>query len=853
MESNEQIEPQAPVVAEAPRAEWKSPMRWPGLAIGGIKQIPKLFLEIKNIHRWSWKFVKFLLAHKVMSLLVSGSAVAIILPVLTYFMVQNARREQAASEVVKPEQVYAALDRGANAQVKILAKRLMTQKNLPKSEAGVATFALGAIAVFEAEKLKGKNRQTQYLLASRYLAEADLSGFPEVHRAEGLYLYGKSLYEIGDYSQCCTVLAKAMKVAPQHKSEIYGVLAKAYLNESKPKLSEAMAQNTIFLSDKQLSAADRQMGLLQKARIQLAMDQLDDCRATLKEIPENSAEAAAATIVAGQVSMREGELLLGKGADASPEKKLAADAKFQEAIKTLRLAESRTAAGNDVMRRAQYLIGVCFMESGDNRAANDQFIRLHKTVPETPEGAAAGLQQAEISRRVGHDMEMLSEYRHVLAEQDQSIPFRNPWILPDELKSRLMNAYQEYQNKQQFEVCLQLIRLIKSLMPEDQTQLMLADLRTKWGQYLLGSAEKAAPNKRESIRRMGREQFRRAGKEYAALAQMHIDKREYPDDIWSAAMSYLQGHDYARSVDLLKTYMQNEMQRRRPQALECLGEALLNLGQYDAALESLKECIDLFPRDAAACQARFLAAQVLREKGDLPEAEKILLANLNGEYLTPASKEWRDSLILLGEVLHRSGRYDEAERRLEEAVKRYPDLPETIEARYLLADSYCRLAYAMQDELNKDVAGSSRATKTKQIRGDFDKALEQYHLLQQKLESRRGVAEMSPSENAMLRNSFFAVGDVLYTEGEYAAALKAYSLAANRYQNRPEVLDAYVQMANCYRQLDKAEDAYNTLQQAKLLLARMKPEVPFAGTSIYTREEWSKRLDELQARGGMKG
>ena len=63
----------------------------------------------------------------------------------------------------------------------------------------------------------------------------------------------------------------------------------------------------------------------------------------------------------------------------------------------------------------------------------------------------------------------------------------------------------------------------------------------------------------------------------------------------------------------------------------------------------------------------------------------MLLDNLNGDYLTPESKEWRDSLFVLGELLHAQGRYADAARRLEEYVKRYPDLPDAIQARYLTA------------------------------------------------------------------------------------------------------------------------------------------------------------------------
>jgi TolA-binding protein len=853
MEPQDQPDAEVPPVADIARPWWKSPLRWPGLVLGGLKRIPQAFLFLKDIRRWPRQIITLAWANKLMSVIVFLSGIAILLPLLTFLAYQNARRQQERGAPATIEQIYVALERGDTAQTKLLAKRLLSQKDLAESDAGVAPFALGAVAVFEAEKMKGKDRQTQYLVASRYFDEANAAGFPEARRAEGLYLYGKSLYEIGDFAKCQTVLLKAMKVAPQHKSEIYRLLANAYLNESKPKLTDAMAQNTLFLSDKQLSAADRQQGLLLKARIELRIDKLDECRKTLQEIPENSDDCATAMVIGGQIMMREAELLCGKAADVSEDKQRASREKYAEAIKALRLAESRAAAGSDAMRQAMYLIGVCFMETGDARAANDQFTRLHKVFPDTPEGAAACLQQAELSRRAGHDVEMLAEYRRVLGGLDKSISYFNPWMRPEELKSRLLNAYQQYQSKQQFEICLQLIGLMKTIIPGEQSRLMQADLHTKWGQYLAGSAEKSARNKREPMQRLAREQFRRAGQNYVALAEMNSEKREYSDYVWNAAASYLQGHNYTRAASLLREYLQNEVQRRRPQALDSLGESLLCLGLYDAALTSLKECIELFPRDAAACHARLLAAQAAREKSDLPQAEKLLLANLNGDYLTPASKEWRDSLFLLGDILHSAGRYDDAARRLEEVVKRYPDLPETISARYMLADSCCRMAFAMQDELKKDLAGSSRPTKTKRIQEYFEKALEQYRFIQEKLGGSRDLAELSSLDKTMLRNSIFSIGDVLFAEGDYDAAIKAYYIAANRYQNRPEVLDAYVQIANAYHRLDKPQDAHNALQQARLLLARMKPEVSFNEASIYSRDQWSKRLEYLLGAGGVKG
>jgi tetratricopeptide (TPR) repeat protein len=197
-------------------------------------------------------------------------------------------------------------------------------------------------------------------------------------------------------------------------------------------------------------------------------------------------------------------------------------------------------------------------------------------------------------------------------------------------------------------------------------------------------------------------------------------------------------------------------------------------------------------------------------------------------------------------MLHDAGRYDEAVIRLEEAVKRYADLSDTVQARYLLADSCRRIAMTRQDELAKDRSGSSREFQAKRIGEDFEKALAQYRTILEQLGGNRDAADLSDLEKHILRNSYFSVADVLYAEGKYEEAVKAYYIAINRYQNRPEILDAYVQIANAYRRLARPHDAVNALHQAELLLSRMKPEVPFDQTSIYSRGQWSQRLLQLQ-------
>ena len=106
-----------------------------------------------------------------------------------------------------------------------------------------------------------------------------------------------------------------------------------------------------------------------------------------------------------------------------------------------------------------------------------------------------------------------------------------------------------------------------------------------------------------------------------------------------------------------------------------------------------------------------------------------------------------------------------------------------------------------------------------------------------------GSLDVKPIDGRFKRS--MAIGDVLFELGRYEAAIKAYSTVTKRYQDKPEVLEAYVRIANAYRRLNKPAEARSALAQARIILGRMKPETQFAQTTNYTRQQWSDRLDWL--------
>ena len=64
-----------------------------------------------------------------------------------------------------------------------------------------------------------------------------------------------------------------------------------------------------------------------------------------------------------------------------------------------------------------------------------------------------------------------------------------------------------------------------------------------------------------------------------------------------------------------------------------------------------------------------------------------------------------------------------------------------------------------------------------------------------------------PMKGAMLRNCYMLAGTVLFDLKRYNEAIDAYSYVSSLYPNDPFVLETFVQISNCWRRLDQADNA----------------------------------------------
>jgi TolA-binding protein len=741
------------------------------------------------------------------------------------------------------EAALAALDGGKSDEARQLATRLAAKPDITNEEWGVPDFVFGSLAAKAADAEAGAKRGEAFHQAALYLQRSRERGFPAHREATGLYLLGKSLFLCGRLDEALPVLQAAMREPADHETELRTLLIAALVGVVPPELEKALAESQKLLADPKLSEDARGRAELERSQILFRLDRMKECAAVLGKAPNDPLLRGHVSMLRGQLALSEGQAMMKAGAKAN-ETTDKARAKIQLAVDWFRKAITQDAGDNTIARPANYLIGIALAEQGNLPAALNQMERTARLYPDSPEYLAALYQQGEIARRMGRHSEAVRAFQRLTLAYTHLDEFHNRWITVSQIQTALQNACREYLNAAKYQTAITISRLLARVMPKAEALKLTAEIYRTWGENLMDEADHLPPEKAEQRRTAARTELRRAGDTYTELAGELFTTREYTEQLWDGAAMYLAGHDFRGAASLLRTYLHNEARLRRAQALADLGEAQLSVGETEQALRSFQTCIEQHPRDVAIYRARLLASRAAIISGDIKQAEGFLSDNLNGDQLTPASKEWRDSLFALGELLHLGGRDAEAIARLEEALKRYPDAPQAIDARYLLADSSRRMAVAIRGGLAKEISSAVRSESRAEVSRHFHRALDVFSGLQNDL-SRRAAEDLTEQEKTVLRNARFALGNVYLELDRYPEALRAFQSAANHYASSPEVLDAYLQIANVYRRMDHPAEARTSLEQARLALRRIPPDARFEQTTSFNRKEWSDLLDRL--------
>jgi TolA-binding protein len=815
---------------------------------------------------------------RVLIAIIAGSSVSLVGALVYWYRPESEDEGLPRGAAISVADALAALDAGAPLMAQRIATRLEDLESLDPEDAGGPPFVFGVVAANDAERLWGDDQKRYFRLAAGYLEQSRDKGFPPGREAVGLMLLGKSLLMCGRVAESRTALEDALQANPQAEPELLRLLVLAYKSDPQPNFDRALMHSANYLARPQLTRNERAEGLLHRAEVLFRLNQKEECRKALRQIEAGTEAAVESLLLDGELLMREGAAYLADENTPPAERLAAAKTKYQAAIDVLRRAQNRGTERERITRRSMYLIGRCLLKMEDLPAAVDQFRRTRETYEDTPEGIAAALEEAEIAQRLGQGQELAQKYINLLRVAGPSETYYNPLLTLDALRQRLVLAYQRFLDTGEFANSVQLAEALYPLFPRDNSLTLVAQSHNQWAQSLESQAARSSGQAADELKDLAREKRRLAAAAHATLARLHFATDRYTEDVWNSAENYLRGQDYTRAEAMLLEYLKYELRRRRPRALLDLGDAQLALDKPTQALVTLRECIDTYARDPASYRARLVAARAQMERGNLPEAKRLLLENLEGTELDPQSVEWRDSLFSLGTLLHDEGQmleaqarqrggaalasnataqaataeadmqgakelYEQAARRLEEAVARYPEAAQVVESRYVIAESYRALARFAREKLERAKIETTRLEHSRELHRLLQAAIVEYEQVQDILTRRRERSQLSPLEQAILRNCYFARGAALYELGRFEDAATAYAATTNRYHDEPEVLDAFLQLAQCYLQVGNRNEAWGVIQQAKAVLQRMPADTDFRQTTIHSRQEWERALD----------
>lgn len=775
----------------------------------------------------------------------------------------------------KEEQVTAAtilapLDDEEFATAREQATKLRSDKELAEPLQAACLFVLGSVVADEAkESSQPSQRRLLNLIAARYLEQSRHIDFPEGREAQGLLTLGRCLYRAGRFPQALPVLTEALAKNPDAAIEIERALTDCYLKLQPPQPKQALVHNARLLQLPNLSPRERDAAHLLAANTHFAANDFAACEQTLQQIVDTSSAFPEAQALAARVQLQ-------RLPSPQPGQKLtpAEQQPLQALLSAIQPFSERKGLEPAVAAQLHLLLAECHERLGQSQEASALFARLRKVHHGSPEALAATFFEADWLASGGQVEESLSLYRRGLQEAGAAEAYDNRWLSRAELQERIGVTIRRYQDLKSFEEALELATASAGVLPVAQTLIWRADIERNWSADVLTQLTGRSRADQELLQHQARAHLREAAAHDRALATERIATRNYPDDLLRAATTYLQGHGYQQAEETFREFLQQQTRAGQPEALVGLGQALVALGRTSEALPILNQVQQLYEKHPASYQARLYAAAALQEQGDLADAREMLSANLFGSALTPQSAEWRDSLFLLGriqfqqglvhdarsrnvppqeteekrtnEVLRQmelaAGHFEEAIKTLSEAAQRFPTAAQTIVATYEVADAYRRAARWPRYRLDVVTIDSTRQSLNRQLQNDLTSAVAEYTRLIEKLaddkESQRAAVDLK-----ILRNCYFNRADALFDLGRYEEAIQAYSAATNRYQHEPEALEAYVQIATCYRRLQRYAEARGTLEQARVVLERIKQDANFAATTRFDRQQWVQLLE----------
>ena len=341
---------------------------------------------------------------------------------------------------------------------------------------------------------------------------------------------------------------------------------------------------------------------------------------------------------------------------------------------------------------------------------------------------------------------------------------------------------------------------------------------------------------------------------YSLHAELHVvtNLSLYADSLWRSADLFDRAGDQPEAIQAFQTYAESmPSDPRHAEALFRLGESLRALGDFKAASDVYKGLIsdregnqgaDIGPFADASHVPLAQAYLYDEDPSNDAEAEKLLVAALDGSMGSTQTELYRDALLELGGLYDRTDRPERAIERYDEFVARYGEDPEVGVVLFKLADAHRRLGDIIEESLDEAMPAAERNRRLGEIIKNRREAIGQYENTIAAL-GVRTEAQLGLFESIALRNAYFYLGDCAFDLDEYDDAIKYYDRARDRYVADPASLVAMVQIVNAYIETEQLGRARTANDRARRFYETIPDSVWDDPNLPMDRTDWERWLN----------
>jgi tetratricopeptide (TPR) repeat protein len=715
----------------------------------------------------------------------------------------------------------------------------------PQSQAGEAHYLLGSAEARLAERATPNLAPDHWRQARAHLEEAERLGVSENDRGRLAYRRAKVGFRLGEDPQTVVNRLRAAADLAEDPAEAYSLLTQAYLRLPQPNLKEALKANEHLRTNlPRVPAEVLAPAQLQGGELLLRLKKPDEARKVLEKIGPQAPAAIRA----------EARVLLAR---SFQEEKRYADAatRWQAALKE---PPSPTASRAAIL----YNLGLCQREQEQPTEAAKSW---EKCVQEKngDEIAAAALGLAELRLKGADPEPALDAYEKVVSSVQTPADWHNRLIDLATVRESFARAGTTLQEAKRYDLVLRLAAPYAKVAEPGKAALLKARAADEGGTIHLKNAREARDETgRQAEESAARDLFLQAAAAYAEVAAVTRPEGEHADFLWLSAARYLDGQDYAKARAALDSFLKLEQgrpedQRRQDRLGEgwfVLGEVLRQTGDGDAALTSYREAVKF--ASPFARKALYQLALAAMESGQLDDAETMLDKQILKEARDDNDAEAQEkALYALGGLYFKRHKYQEAQRKLDEALGRFKDSPEAVRARYQLAESYRQLASPdnLGFMLDNRIPEETRKRLEKEHDLNLLHAAEEFERLMEILKSPEAARNLTPEELAQVP---FSAADCRFDLAQYVEALAIYDRLVGHYSRlidgaagqycgvwEKRRLDALGGTVRCHFTLSRQDDpAGRDLHTRKLRERLAEVRAALAALDLALERQWTWSL-----------